>query len=233
MEEQIPTSINFNRLRKPEMVWLYNHRCSEHGRKYTEHPHCFVKDYDTDRLFEEKIGFLDIESSRLEADFGYMFCWSLKELDGDLVHRCVTPKEIKTYVFDRNVVGEFIDAIETFDRLVGYYSKDYRFDIPFLRTRALRWGLDFPEWHEHLFTDAYDLAKAKLRLNRTRMENVADLLGIPSKGHRLNPEVWQKAQAGHKDSLDYIQVHCDEDVVTLEAIYKRLFKYSRPNRTSL
>ena len=234
MEEQMPTSVNFNRLKKPEMVWLYNNRCQKHRRRYTEHPGCFKEDYEGIVLFNEKIGFVDIESSRLEADFGFIFCWSIKELDGDLIHRSVTPKEIKvTYVFDYNVVKDFIAAIEPFDRLVGYYSKDYRFDIPYLRTRALRWELDFPEWREHLFTDVYDLAKAKLRLHRTRMENVADLLGIPSKQHRLNPEVWQKAQAGHKESLDYIQVHCDEDVITLEAIYKKLFMYGRPNRNSI
>ena len=80
MEEQIPTSINFNRLKKPEMVWLYNHRCSEHGRRYTEHPHCFKNDYGSNMLFNELIGFIDIETTNLAADFGYMFCWSLKEL---------------------------------------------------------------------------------------------------------------------------------------------------------
>ena len=234
MEEQVPTSVNFNRLKKPEMVWLYNNRCKQHRRRYTEHPHCFKEDYEGQVLFDEVIGFLDIEATNLAADFGYVFCYAIKELDGQIITCSVTPHGVaKEYIFDRDVIRQFIHDIEPFDRLIGYYSKDYRFDVPFLRTRALKWGLDFPEWREHLFTDVYDLAKAKLRLHRTRMENVADLVNVPSKEHRLNPEIWQKAQAGHKESLDYIMTHCVEDVVTLEAIYKRLFKYGRPDRTSL
>lgn len=230
-EEKIPSGINFNRLLKEEMVWLYNHKC-RHNHRYTEHPQCFVEEY-KDRVADEKVGFLDIETTGLQGDFGYMFCYSLKELDGELLHRSIAPGEFRSYVFDKNVVKQFLKDIEPFDRLVGYYSKDYRFDVPFLRTRALRWGLEFPEWRDYLFTDVYDLAKAKLRLNRTRLQNVCDLLGIPSKQHRLNPEVWQRAQVGSKKALDYIQKHCDEDAFSLEEVYKRLYKFGRQSKISI
>ena len=230
--EIIPNSVNFNRLRKDEILWLYNHTC-QHKHRYTEHPGCFLEEFKDKLAAIEKIGFIDVEATNLQADFGYLLCYSLKQLDGALRHKAVTPKDIRTYQFDRAVIRQFLEDIEGFDRLIGFYSKDYRFDIPYLRTRALRWGLEFPGWRDYLFTDIYDLVKPKLRLHRNRLEVVCDLLGIPSKQHRLNPEVWQKAQAGSKQALDYIQQHCDEDVLSLEAVYKRLKGFGRIGKTSI
>jgi uncharacterized protein YprB with RNaseH-like and TPR domain len=227
-EELIPSGVNLNRLKKDEILWLYNHRC-EHSKRFTEHPAC----YKGELAIPEKIGFIDIETTGLQAQFGYIFCFSLKELDGKIVHRLITPQEIRTYKFDKGVIIDFLKAIKGYDRLVGYYSKDNRFDMPFLRTRALKWGLDFPGWRDILFTDVYDLIRPKLKLNRNRMEVACELLGIPSKQHRLTPEVWQRAQAGSPKALAYILKHCDEDVVSLEALYKRVKGFGRPSRVSI
>ena len=232
-EERVPRGINFNRLLKDEILWLFNHRCDTHHRRFTEHPQCFLDEYKGRLEEQEKIGFVDIETTNLNADFGYILCYSLKELDGELVHKSITPREIRSYRFDKNVVREFLNVIKPYDRLVGYYSKDYRFDMPYLRTRALKWDLNFPEYKDYLFTDAYDLVKAKMRLHRSRMETACDFLGIPSKGHRLNPEVWQRCQAGSKQALDYVQMHCDEDVLSLEALFKRLHIFSRVGKASI
>jgi uncharacterized protein YprB with RNaseH-like and TPR domain len=229
--EKIPQTTNFNRLLKDEMLWLYNHYC-KHGHRYTEHPTCFALEQPAE-IPQEVIGFVDIETSNLDADFGWIFCYSLKPMNGELIHRCATPKEVRGYKFDEGVMRQFLKDIKGYDRLVGYYSKDRRFDIPYLRTRALKWGMDFPGWKEMLFTDAFDLVKPKLKLHRNRLEVACDLLGIPSKEHRLNPEVWQRAQAGSKKALDYIQTHCDEDVYSLEAVFNRLNIFARIGKTSI
>jgi len=231
--EGAPTTVNFNNLLKEEMLWLYQHRCKAHNRRYTEHPSCFLKECKGVFHEEEKIGFLDIETTNLDADFGYILCWSLKELDGELIHSSVTTKEIREYRFDERLMRDFLQAIKPYNRLVGYYSKNFRFDIPFLRTRALKWNLEFPQYRDVFFTDAFDLVKPKLKLHRNRLEVACDLLNIPSKGHRLNPEVWQRAQAGSKDALDYIQTHCDEDVLSLEAVFKRLQGFVKLSKVSL
>ena len=227
----IPNTTNFNRLLKSEILWLYSHYC-KHGHRYTEHPTCFLEERQ-DGLPKERVGFVDIETSNLNADFGWIFCYSLKERGGEMVHRCATPQEVRQYKFDENVIKQFLKDIKGYDRLVGYYSKDRRFDIPFLRTRALKWGLEFPGWRDLLFTDAFDLVKPKLKLHRNRMEVACDLLGIPSKQHRLNPEVWQRAQAGSKEALDYIQTHCDEDVLSLEQVFEKLNIFANQGRTSI
>ena len=230
MEEQVPTSVNYNRLNKDAILWLYNHRC-KHRVRYAEHPNCFLAEQEAG--ITEKVGFIDIETTGLQAQFGYIFCFALKELDGDMFARSITSQEIRTYKFDKGVILSFLEAVKGYDRLVGYYSKDNRFDMPFLRTRALKWGLDFPGWRDILFTDVYDLVRGKLKLNRNRMEVACELVGIPSKQHRLNPDVWQRGQAGDPKSLDYILTHCKEDVVALEALYKRLENFGRPDRASI
>jgi len=231
METVIPSGTNFNRLKKDEILWLWGHWC-KHGHRYTEHPTCFLEEC-KDGMPKEKIAFIDCETSNFDADFGFVFCFSLREEDGLEKRRCVTPREIRNFTFDRGVMSQFLKDIKGYDRLIGYYSKDRRFDIPFLRSRALFWGLDFPGWRDMLFSDAYDLVRPKLKLHRNRMEVACDLLGIPSKGHRLIPEVWMKALTGDKESLDYIQTHCSEDTESLRQLYKRLHNFGRQSRMSI
>lgn len=231
MNIQIPSGVNFNRLKKDDILWLYGHYC-KHGHRYSEHPICFLTEC-KDGLPKERIAFVDIETSNFDADFGFMFCYSLRDEGGEEKKRCVTPKEIRTFVFDKGVVTQFLRDIKGYDRLVGYYSKDRRFDIPFIRSRTLFWGLEFPAWRDMLFSDAYDLVKNKLKLHRSRMETGCDLLGIPSKKHRLIPEVWMRALTGDSKSLDYIQTHCSEDTDSLRQLYKRLVNFGRPSKVSI
>ncbi len=123
--------------------------------------------------------------------------------------------------------------IVCFDRIVVYWGKDRRHDIPFLRTRCLKWHKEFPLYREIFITDCYDLARNKLRLHRNRLENVCDFFGIPSKAHRLDAEIWQKAKLGHKPSIDHVWEHNKEDVDSLKAIYELLDVYSASRRQSI
>jgi len=229
---EIPNTTNFNRLKKDEILWLYGHYC-RHGHRYTAHPKCFDEEHHDHIVASEKIGFVDIETTNLNADFGYIICYCIKDLDGEITSRLLTPQEILSYDFDKPLMVQFLRDIRGYDKLIGYYSRDYRFDIPYLRTRALKWGLDFPTWKEYVFVDAFDLVKGKMRLHRNRLECACDLLGIPSKAHRLNPEIWQRSQAGCPDALDYILTHCEEDVIALEQVYKRLYQFKGVSKASI
>ena len=63
-------SVPLHRLKKQELVWLATHRC-RHRHLYIEHYNCYLKEH-PDR---EKIGFLDIESSNLDGDYGIMLSY--------------------------------------------------------------------------------------------------------------------------------------------------------------
>lgn len=235
------------RLLKREAEWLGTNFC-KHGHTYLSHYACFIKDQEAGKFdgvieydargkivgpFRERVGFLDIEASNLHADFGYMFSYCIKELDGKILGRALTTSEVQSFVFDKRLVRELIVDIKKFHRLIVHWGKDRRYDMPFIRTRALRYNLDFPQYKDLYIQDTWDMAKQKLCLSRNRLESICNFFEIPSKGHKLNPNVWQKALAGDKKSLRYILLHNQEDVVSLEAVWKKLHNFVPTSKTSI
>lgn len=183
--------------------------------------------------YEEKIGFLDIEASGLKATFGYMFSYCIKELDGELIANRVTKHEILGYDFDRRLMEDVCNDLRKFDRVVVQYGSDYKFDLPFLRTRAVYFGLDFPLYKEVAVTDTHAILKSKFKLHSNRLETACDFFGIEAKGHKLKPSIWNKALAGDDESLDYILTHNKEDVINLEALYKKICGYVAESKRSI
>ena len=183
--------------------------------------------------FEERIGFFDIEASNLKATFGYMFTYCIKELDGKLIANSVTPKEIRNYVFDKRLMEDLCDDLRKFDRVVVHYGASYKFDLPFVRTRAVHYNLDFPLYSEVAVTDTHPILKAKFKLHSNRLETACDFFDIESKGHKLIPQVWNKALAGDPKSLKYILTHNKEDVMSLEALYKKICDYVKEGNVSI
>lgn len=219
------------RMTKAELVWLAENLCQAHSHSYLTHYPCFLKENPPQSPFREKVGFLDIESTGLKGNWDFALCYSLKELGGGISGRHLTPKEIRTYKFDKKLIDELIKDVKKYDRIITYYGS--RFDIPFIKTRAEKWGLDFPAYRDLWQTDTYDLAKRNLLLHSTRLQHVCSLMGIPSKQHPLDPDLWQRAQSGDVPSLETVKTHCDEDVIALEAATLRLQKYSIPQKRSI
>jgi len=216
---------NFNLLTKAEILWLENHFC-KHGHRYTEHRHCFIAE-DPEL---ERIGFFDIESGlSLTADFGYLFSYCIKELDGPIIKNCIKPSEMRNdKIRDKRLVQDLCKDFHKFDVLVVYYGcdKPMRHDFPFARTRALKWGIgDFPKQKEKKVIDVYDIAKTKLKLARRRAVDVGRILGVEYKGEPVNPDIWQSASSGNPKALARILKHNEEDVIMLEKIWKILQPY--------
>ena len=224
-----PGKFNWGKLLKKDFIWLANHRC-QHGERYLQHPACFFKEKPEGAPVVERIGFLDIETSNLHGNFGYIFSYCIKELDGDILGYCITPDEIRKHLFDKNLMKQLCVDIKKFHRIIVYWGKNYRFDIPFCRTRALKWGFPFPEHKDLVVNDLFDVVKSRLRLHRNRLENACNFLDIPSKEHRLDPDIWQKAMSGDQRALDWIYEHNKEDVVSTEAVWKKVYMfYPNPN----
>lgn len=232
--------INVNDMLKAEMLDRFNFRCKHRHNGFT-HSACF----DKARKVKERIGFLDIESGgSLDADWGFVLTYCIKLLDGDIIKRTVTPAEIRkplmdgTGTKDKRILEQFCKDVWEFDTLVVYYGKDtggryQRHDIPFLRTRAAKWGVEgFPQWKQIKVIDVFDIVKKYFKLSKRSMANACRLFGIESKGLPFNMEVWQDALAGHQPALDYILEHNEQDVVSLEKLYKKVIAY-RETRTKI
>lgn len=214
------------RMTKDEIVWLSENRC-KHGHPYLSHYNCYLDEAGR----EEKIGFLDIESTNLNSDFGYIFSYCIKEKGGEILGRAVTTREIRGGVYDKKLMQECVKDIRKFDRIVTYYGT--KFDLPALRTRCLYWGISFPKYKELVHTDVYPIVKNRLNLHRNRLETACNFLDIPSKEHRLEPDIWFAAMGGDKKALEYILEHNKEDVISLELLWTRLKEYARTPQVSV
>ena len=180
---------------------------------------------------EDRIGYLDLEASNLNANFGICFSWVIKPQGSDeLDYAVVTKKEMRDGTLDKRVIQDFITAIQKYTMVYTYYGS--RFDVPFLRTRALMHGLEFPSLGERQHRDLYYLVRSKMKLNRNSLETACGSLGIEGKTH-INWKFWIRAMTGDKPSLEYILEHNKGDVIILEELHNRLAKFESMGRRLL
>ena len=129
-----------------------------HGHSFLEHPKCFEKSH---RISGEN----RIPRHRklnLNASFGYIISYCIKEEGGKILSRAITKSEVQSKTRDKEVVKSLIEDMKKFTRVVTYYGA--RFDIPFIRTRAVKWGLEFPLYKQVLHTDVYYMMKHRFKL---------------------------------------------------------------------
>lgn len=206
---------------KARLRYVCRHR--HHG---LDHPQCYEAVNPG-----ERIGFLDIEATSLNASFGYMLSYCIKRQGGEILKRPISPGDIRGKKYDKAICKQFLEDLSEFDRFVTYYGTGY--DLPFLRTRCLTHDLDFPPMGSLFHTDLYYAVRNKLKLYRNRMEVACQQFGIESKGHRLTPSVWHDAQTGDKKAIDYVLQHNVEDVISLEALWDKMQGHFKTNKTSV
>ena len=150
---------NFNRLLKSQMVWLYNNRCKTHRHRYITHLNCLEKDkiliippqeYD-------KVGFLDIETTNLNASHGYIISYVIKKLkEPKYYYYLIRQEEIlkegqsdisEDIGIDYNLLKKLSRDLKRFNKIIVFYGKNRRFDIPFIRSRMIKQKIDFPIYH--------------------------------------------------------------------------------------
>jgi len=219
-------AINPFNMKKEEILDLFRGRC-KHGHLYAEHPSCYVKE----KKREIKIGYIDIESSQLASNFGIMLSYAIKEKGKNKIYfDTITKVDIDGKILDKRLVENCIRDMRKFDVLMGYYST--KFDIPYIRSRAMYWNIDFPKYGELKHKDIYYMVRNKMRLNYNRLEVACNHLGIKGKTH-LDGKYWTLALSGDEKSLKYILDHNKKDVIILEKLHNRIKDYVRDTVKSL
>jgi uncharacterized protein YprB with RNaseH-like and TPR domain len=218
--------MNIFALTKAEKKSRLKFRCV-HRHNGINHHRC----YDQANNINERIGFIDIESSQLNASFGIMLSVCILSDEKELFKRVISPEELRSGVFDRALCEELCEEMRKYDRLIGYYSE--KFDIPFIRTRCIYHDLDFPMYHEIKHTDLWRIVRKKLKIHSNRLSAVAPFFGIKAKDHPLTPSVWINALSGNKDALDFILTHNVEDVYSTRELYHKLDNHHKLSGTSI
>lgn len=178
-----------------------------------------------------RVGYLDIEATDLNADFGYILSWYIKyDHQNRYEFSVIKKREVFNLEFDKRVVGELLKAFDNFDVLWTHWGVDRRFDIPFIRTRAYEHNLQhkLPKYMEKFMLDTWPIARNKLKLHSNRLDSIAQAVNIRNvKKTPLDGRKWRRAGAGDPRSLDYILDHNRKDVILLERIVHKLEPITR------
>lgn len=223
--------IPIRKITKAEMVWLVENNCIAHNHNYASHYTCFVREKPDTAPMVEKIGIFDIESTGLVANWSHMLCWCMKDRDtGETVSDLITSREARDKN-DKRLIKSAVEEIKKYDRVVGWYST--RFDIPYVRSKAIYHGIEFPAYRDLYHTDLYYVCRSKMRLHSNRLQSFCEYFGIPAKEHRMTPELNMACGRGDEKALDVILLHCQEDVDSTLAAFEILLQHMMVTKRSI
>src|SRR5580700_9917282 len=120
-------------MKKAEIIQLQRRKCAAHGHDYLSHYNCYLKEQNPE---QERTGFFDLEASGLQADYGQMLTWAIKDGQSDKIYcDTITPEDIENNIEDQRIVKTCVEELLRYDKIVTYFGSG--FDFPFLRARAL------------------------------------------------------------------------------------------------
>ena len=149
-----------------------------------------------------------------------VICVSYKWLGEDQVYNLVWDK----HQDDRFLIEQFIEVLNEADLIVAHNGD--RFDIKWLKTRALYHGLpmliNYPQF------DTLKVAKKKFYFNSNRLDYISKFLGFEGKNN-TTPELWNDiCIKNDRSRLTEMLEYCDEDVRQLEKVYNKLVSWELP-----
>lgn len=171
---------------------------------------------------------VDIETTDLKGDKGFMLCCGIKPLGGKKrvigLHEHIRPT--RRLNIDAGLVMAVRDALESFD---GYITwNGIMFDIPFINDRLMLNGSRPLERRFHI--DAmYYARQGKSTFTSSRLDWVSKSLDVKSRKTGLDMNTWKMAEAeaivgfkaGHKN-YDQIITHNLADLDVTEQVYEKL-----------
>ena len=232
-----------SKLSKRDILRLSRMTCS-HSHSLLSHPFCALKQgiliettTETGKKvyrLKEKIGFLDIETFtfNFNADQGIVLCYCIKELDKKVKCNWIKSQELKKKdKRDYRLLKDFVKDIETYTRLIGHNI--IGFDLPLTRSRAVKYGLDFPIYKTIYISDTLKIMWNKFKLKSSSLRNACEFFGIPAKDTPFEFETWLSAAQGDKKAIKKVVKHCEEDVIATELLWKKINPFALESKRSI
>lgn len=164
---------------------------------------------------------LDLETTDLEADRGVILCASYESSKEPGKVRTLRQDQLNPgwrkglRGNDRELVKRICKLVREHDVIVAHNGS--RFDIPMLRTRALRWKLR--PLQEVKLVDPCTIAFRKFKLRSNSLGRIADYVGIKDKKTPLDMSVWADVMLnGSKTGMNKIVKHCEADIRVLSGV---------------
>lgn len=220
--------------KKADLLKIAKKTCKKHKHSYLSHYSCL-----RDELgIKERIGILDIETDDVrDLQYGLVRAYAIKEYGENKFYMArMTSKTVKNRTYDLDLIKQFLEDVQHFDKLITYCGSLH--DFPSLRTRALYWSsngykINFPVFQMVKHFDIYFTARSKLKLRNKRLRTVCSLLNIPSKGIFTTPTMNWDAGAGCDKALNRIMLHAKEDTISTEKVHDKLCDFTGPKNNSI
>lgn len=164
------------------------------------------------------IAAMDIETSRLDGDWGHLLCACFKFSKSRFVDSIVVDK----LEDEKFCLGEFVKIWNEIDIVYGWNS--IMFDKRFINSRLLYHGMPILSSKMHI--DYYWLHKHHSRTGSHSLHNVSISLGTKTRKFHVEPSEWAVAQdpshPRHQEAIDKIVKHCKYDVLLTEEVATKL-----------
>lgn len=122
---------------------------------------------------------------------------------------------------DKKMLLEFIKVMEEADEIV-FHNGD-RFDIPWIRSRALMHGI--PPWSEPKSVDTLQWARRKFYFNSNRLDYLGEILTGAGK-IKTEYGMWKDILLKKcPKAMTKMVRYCKKDVVKLQEVYEKLVGY--------
>ncbi|MCS7143333.1 MAG: ribonuclease H-like domain-containing protein [Aigarchaeota archaeon] len=162
---------------------------------------------------------LDIETTSLDADTGYVICIGLMTLNEDKTKTFFAPSPAS----EKSVITSFLRTLEKCHVYLTWNGS--AFDVPFLTARALKYSIDFSPLYRRRHVDLAEVARRTLKLSSYSMWNVCRYLGIEQGPSTLNsdiPRLYLGYIRGNRRFRAEIVRHCLDDLRRTRAVMKRM-----------
>lgn len=134
--------------------------------------------------------------------------------------KCVTDFQARKNINDDYLLVKFIkETLEDADAIVTQNGK--KFDLPFLQTRLLRYGLE-PLDPKIPHIDLKRAMKRHLYLTSNSLGNAGEFLVGDKKMDHEGWNLWVRSICGDKAALREMAAYCKQDVLLTEKLYRKL-----------
>ena len=179
--------------------------------------------------------FFDIETSP-NIGFFWKPGYDLNINHQDIIHEraviCIcykweNDKTISSLSWDKNqddkkMLEQFVKLMQEADEVVTHNGD--RFDIKWIRTRALKHGIMLP--YDITSLDTIKFARSKFYFNSNRLDYLGKFLGFGGKIDTGGMDLWKKVVLDKsKSALAHMVKYCKRDVQMLENIFHKLNPY--------
>lgn len=169
----------------------------------------------------------DLETSALEADRGVILCACIKSSKRRGIITIRTDKTSPTWHAgkrgnDKETTRQIAEILADHDVLVAHNGS--RFDMPFLRSRMLRWNMK--RLPDIKMVDPCSIAYRRFRLRSNSLAAVADHIGVTERKTPLDMSIWADAFLnGSRRAMNLIVEHCVADIKVLEGVLEVVKPY--------